>query len=208
MENNESPELIEQQMLETRQALTEKVARLESTVVDTMQSATSAVQNTVETVKDTMDNVKSAVEETVSSVKASVAETFDISSHVREHPWAMVGGAAAIGLLTGLFAFGRRENGSSKASEEMTERIVPRPVAARFESPREETKPKEPGLLDQLLDRARGELRKIGEEALDKLTQSLHQTVEQNVPRLIEDVQSRLGLAMNDRCENGRQRVG
>ena len=46
MENNESPELIEQRMQETRNSLTEKVAMLEDHVVGTVQTATSAVKDT------------------------------------------------------------------------------------------------------------------------------------------------------------------
>jgi hypothetical protein len=49
--DRESTELIKQDMNETRQSLTDKVAALEQHVVGTLHDATSAVQETVCTVK-------------------------------------------------------------------------------------------------------------------------------------------------------------
>jgi len=187
VENNESPELIEQRMRETRNSLTEKVAMLEEQVVDTVQSATSAVQNTVETVKDTVENVRTAMQDTVCTVKDTVRQTFDISGHVRAHPWAMVGGATAAGFLTGLFAFGRR--GESTDTGYRSYASTPPSSAASFRSA--SSTPSNPSWLDRLLERAGDELYKLGESALNQALTSLQQSVHQNVPRLIEDVQNR-----------------
>lgn len=187
MENNESPELIEQKMQATRNALTEKVALLEEQVVDTMQSATSAVQTTVESVKDTMENVKSVVSETVTTVKESVRDTLDISAHVRANPWAMVGGAALTGFATGLFLLGghrkemEREHGFSRVDRSPQ----PEPVRAVTDHSR-------PSWLDRLMERAGDELYKLGESALNQALASLQQQVHQGVPQLIEQVQQRL----------------
>lgn len=191
MENNESPELIEQRMQETRNSLTEKVSMLEDHVVGTVQTATSAVKDTVETVKDTVQDMKSAMTETVSSVKDTVKQTFDISSHVRDYPWAMVGGATALGFVTGLFVSGRRESSSGSGSTRAFEQ-VPRynaePMAA---APASQTSSR-PGWLDKLLERAGDELYKLGESALNQALTSLQQSVHQNVPKLIDNVQNRL----------------
>jgi ElaB/YqjD/DUF883 family membrane-anchored ribosome-binding protein len=91
--DHETPEVIEAQMAETRQSLTEKVAALEDSVVGTVQSATTAVSDTVQTVKD-------AVGETVEAVKSNVTNDLDFSHHVREHPWTAVGVAAFAGFVT------------------------------------------------------------------------------------------------------------
>jgi ElaB/YqjD/DUF883 family membrane-anchored ribosome-binding protein len=95
------PEVIRQQMQETRTALAEKLEALEQQVTDTVQEARSAVTETVETVRDvvhdTVDTVKDTVEETVNTVK----ETFDLTRQVERHPWAMVGGSVALGFVTG-----------------------------------------------------------------------------------------------------------
>src|SRR5713226_6434711 len=88
--DNEPEEVIKQQMLETRASLAEKLETLEQQVVGTVHSATSAVTDTVESVKD-------AVQHTVEAVK----DTFDLSHHVREHPWLMVGGSVTVGFAAG-----------------------------------------------------------------------------------------------------------
>jgi hypothetical protein len=84
------PEVIRQQMEETRTSLTEKIGLLEQQVVGTVQDATSAVAETVE-------NVMEAVTETVDTVK----DTLDVRLQVQRHPWAMFGGSVALGFLGG-----------------------------------------------------------------------------------------------------------
>ena len=99
--DNEPEEVIKQQMLETRASLAEKLDTLEQQVVGTVQSATTAVTDTVETVKDavqqTVELARSSVHNTVEAVK----ETFDVSHHVREHPWIMMAGSVALGYAGG-----------------------------------------------------------------------------------------------------------
>jgi len=99
--DNEPEEVIKQQMLETRASLAEKLETLEQQVVGTVQSATTAVTDTVESVKDavqeTVEMAKTSVYDTVEAVK----DTFDLSRHVREHPWLMVGGSVAVGFAGG-----------------------------------------------------------------------------------------------------------
>jgi len=99
MENE--TDVIRNQMLETRTSLTEKLEALQETVV-------TAVQGTTESVTETVQNVKEAVQETVSNVSETVQETvdtvkstFDISHQVEKHPWAMMGGAVALGYVGG-----------------------------------------------------------------------------------------------------------
>jgi ElaB/YqjD/DUF883 family membrane-anchored ribosome-binding protein len=88
---DDSPEVIRQQMEETRASLSEKLETLEQQVVETVHEAKAAVTDTVSTVKE-------AVHETVESVK----ETFDLSRQVQRHPWAMLGGSLALGYLSGM----------------------------------------------------------------------------------------------------------
>jgi len=92
MENE--PELIRDQMQETRTALTEKLEALESQVSGTVQNATVAVTETVEAVKNT-------VTDTVSTVKESVKDAFDLPGHIERHPWAAMLGSVAVGYLGG-----------------------------------------------------------------------------------------------------------
>jgi ElaB/YqjD/DUF883 family membrane-anchored ribosome-binding protein len=99
MENE--PEVIRQQMNETRASLAEKLETLEQQVVGTVQGATASVTETVENmrdaVKDTVASVQGSVRETVETVK----DTFDLSQAVYRHPWIAVGCSAAAGYFIG-----------------------------------------------------------------------------------------------------------
>src|SRR5205823_1346199 len=85
-----------------RASLTDKVAALEQQVLGTIQNASDTVSNIVETVKtavpETLHTVKDTLTESVQEVSEKMRSAFDLSHHTREHPWAMVGGAAAAAL--------------------------------------------------------------------------------------------------------------
>lgn len=100
--NEPNPDRIRQEMAATRSSLADKLETLEQKVTDTVTEATTAVADTVENVKDTVQSTVENVRGTVQSTVESVKETFNLSRHVEEHPWAMVGGAAALGFLGGL----------------------------------------------------------------------------------------------------------
>src|SRR3978361_1592779 len=106
--SDESPEVIEQQMQETRDSLTQKVNALETQVVDTLQNATTSVSDIVDQVKTAVPETLAGMKDTLSEVKASVRESLDVSQHTRERPWAMVGGAAALGFIAGMVLFRRK----------------------------------------------------------------------------------------------------
>lgn len=198
--DRESPDVIAQEMEETRSSLTGKVAALETHVVDTLQNATEAVSTTVEQVKSVVQDTLSSVKDTATDVKQSVTESmqtvtdrvgsaFDLSRHTREHPWAMIGGAGLVGFLTGVVVFGRSRQSHHRAAavhhHPVTYTSAAAPVAS-VRSPEPATPPrKTPGWLDDLLERAGNEVRKIGEEALAVAAASLKQSVQSEVPRLI-----------------------
>jgi len=110
MENE--PDLIRDQMQETRMALTDKLEALEKRVVSTVQDTTSTVAETVSTVKkaveDTVGTVKDTVQNTVDTVSgtmqqtvSTVKETFDLPRQVDRHPWLMLAGSVAAGFVAG-----------------------------------------------------------------------------------------------------------
>jgi len=88
MENEE--QLIREKMERTRESITDKLEVLENRIVGKVEQATAAVTDTASSVKD-------AIDDTATSVK----ETFDIGLQVDRHPWLMVGGAVAAGLVAG-----------------------------------------------------------------------------------------------------------
>src|SRR5262249_39701668 len=93
----EEPDVIRQQIDETRESLTEKLETLEGQVKDAVSTVTDTIETVKSTVENTVESVKSGVENTVETVKSSlsdtvdtVKETFDLSRHVDRHPWAAV----------------------------------------------------------------------------------------------------------------------
>jgi len=93
------PEVIRQQMEETRSGLQTKLETLEQQVKDTVQDATEAVSDTVDTVRDTVKETVETVKETVHDTVESVKETFNLSRHVQEHPWPAFACAALAGFV-------------------------------------------------------------------------------------------------------------
>src|SRR5437879_565808 len=102
--DNEPEEVIKHQMLETRASLAEKLETLEQQVVGTVQSATTAVTDTVESVKDAVQQTVEMAKESVTNTVEAVKDTFDLPRQVREHPWIMFAGSAAVGFAAGHLA--------------------------------------------------------------------------------------------------------
>jgi ElaB/YqjD/DUF883 family membrane-anchored ribosome-binding protein len=169
-------------------------------VQETVESVKSVVNETVTTVKETVGEVKGTVEESVSSVQEGVMHAFDVRHHVDEHPWLMVGGAAAAGFLTGLLVFREKGGGaglnlfSSPVFGHASYPPTPAPAAAparhfapeREEEPRREA-PKRPGWLDDLFDMAGQEVKKLGEAALASVVASLQRNINEGLPKLIDN---------------------
>jgi ElaB/YqjD/DUF883 family membrane-anchored ribosome-binding protein len=93
---HQDPAQIEEQIQETRSAITEKLEALEEQVRETVETARESVEETIST-------VKSSVESTVETVK----RTFDLELQVREHPLPMMAGSFLTGLAVGTL-FGHR----------------------------------------------------------------------------------------------------
>ncbi len=99
MENE--PEVIREQMLETRTALTEKLETLEEQVAATVKGTTESIAETVETVKEAVESTAQTISHTVENTVETVKETFDVRRQVEEHPWLIVGGAVVVGYVGG-----------------------------------------------------------------------------------------------------------
>jgi len=89
--------VIQQQMEETRSRLAEKLDQLTQQATGTVETVAETVTDTVETVSDTVQTVTETVQDTVQSVR----EMFDLPGQVDRHPWAMFGGAVALGYFAG-----------------------------------------------------------------------------------------------------------
>lgn len=205
------PEVIEQEMAETRSSLVGKIAALEQQVVATVQSATTAVQDTVQSVTNAVQDTTSSVRDSLLGVQDeakqavhgladTVKGAFDVSSHVRANPWPTVGAAAAAGFVTGLMVFGRATRelpGQMAAGSEPTP--VPPPYrpsyAAGFNAPEaapqaapQSNPPRRPSWMDELLGRAGQEIVKLGELALSKAVAQARTAIDQQVPKLVDNL--------------------
>jgi ElaB/YqjD/DUF883 family membrane-anchored ribosome-binding protein len=100
----DEPEVIQQELDETRHALAEKLGAIGEkitgtveTVTDTVENVTETVENTVEAVTDTVEAVGETAQETVEAVK----HAFNIPEQVKAHPWLWFGGSIVVGFLGG-----------------------------------------------------------------------------------------------------------
>lgn len=91
----DTPEVIRQQMAETRSQLSDKLESLESQVSETVQSTGSAVNATVGAVQETVESVTGAVQDAMKSV----SNAFDVGSQISRHPWLVLGGSVVLGYL-------------------------------------------------------------------------------------------------------------
>ena len=91
----DTPEVIRQQMEETKSQLSHKLESLEHQVSETVQSTGSAVNATVGAVQETVETVTGAVQDAMKSV----SNVFDVGQHINKHPWLVLGGAVVLGYL-------------------------------------------------------------------------------------------------------------
>ena len=89
----DTPELLQEQMKETKSQLSDKLESLEQQfhVSDTVQTTRSAVAATAEAVQATAATVTGAMQ--------SVSDAFDVRRQISQHPWIVLGGAAALGYV-------------------------------------------------------------------------------------------------------------
>ncbi len=111
------PDVIRQEMAETRASLTDKIEALENQVMGTVQEATAAVSSTVENVKEAVQETVGTVKETVAGTVEGVKEAFDLNLQVDRHPWLMMTASAGIGFGVGLLLGGSRRHHPRMARE-------------------------------------------------------------------------------------------
>jgi len=165
------------EIIRTRTAMAEKLEQLEARIQDTVVEAKAAVLDVVDNVKDTAEDF---VERT--------RRTLDPVYQTQQHPWAMIGAAAAAGYLLARLGAGEsvRGNGALRTGEypgtpeeEAARRVSP--IASRVSQWQQAMVE---GLTDQVQDelsRVKGALvvvgrtflRDMAKQALAMLTESL-----------------------------------
>jgi ElaB/YqjD/DUF883 family membrane-anchored ribosome-binding protein len=82
---------------ETVSSVTESVANVTEAMEGTVQAVAESVSGTVESVKDTMSAMGEKASETVEAVK----QAFNLPEQIRQRPWLWVGGSVAVGFIAG-----------------------------------------------------------------------------------------------------------
>jgi ElaB/YqjD/DUF883 family membrane-anchored ribosome-binding protein len=189
---DKTPEQIEREMEQTRESLTEKVAALENQVLGTVQSAADTLTDTVAAVKSMVSEAPAAVSDTfkhaAEAVSESVRNTFDITSRVRNHPWAAVGSAALLGCIASWLLTGRRgsTNGyAPSARGAAPEAAASVPTAARAAEAA-------PGLLDDLWGMIGAQGKELARSAFESVSAAIKQNIQETAPKLVSDAASRL----------------
>jgi len=169
---------LQDDMVHTREAISEKVAALESQVLGTIQSAADTVTNTVDAVKEAVAAAPSAVSETMKQTVAAVKESvssFRVLGCVDSHPWASMGTA----VLAGFF-LGRRS--SSGPARRVTAPMAAASVAAAPVT----AAARKPGLVSEVCGMAGRELRQLAEEAIRSFAQTAKQTIQSRMPEVVD----------------------
>jgi hypothetical protein len=172
------PDVIRQQIDETRESLTDKLETLEGHVKQTVASVTDVVDTVKTKVEDTVQAVTSSVEHTVETVK----RTFNIPEQVQKHPYGMTGGALLAGAALGWLA-GRTWSAQRPRLRGRMSRPAP-----RFESTpggyevAGGAAPSRPGFLASLLEPVAGEFDKIKATAIGALMGMVRDAVQHAVP--------------------------
>jgi ElaB/YqjD/DUF883 family membrane-anchored ribosome-binding protein len=179
------PEVIRQDIEQTRSALTEKLETLEEEVMGT-------VRNAKETVEETIENVTETVQETVETVQ----RTFDLEYQMQQRPWVLIGGSVVAGVAAGFLADSLR---ARVTSWEDSSRTVPPPGpskaygATAFRSPQQEFAPpprrEGPSFFQSLLGRFDKEIGMVKELAIGYAAGVLRDMVKEALPAVKEQVQ-------------------
>ena len=164
------PDVIRQQIEETRSSLTEKLEALEAEVKGTVQSA-----------------------------KETVKRTFDIPYQVDRHPWAMLGLSFVSGIVAGALVGGRVSTERriarrmSEASREPPERAETTPAAAWSRVTHDGQA--RPGFVDRLTHQLGDELEKAKDLAIDTMVGVVSDVVRKSIPALgqaVEELMTRV----------------
>jgi len=178
------PEVIRQDIEQTRSALTEKLETLEGEVRDTYQSAKESVEETIE-------NVTETVQETVETVQ----RTFDLQYQMQQRPWVLIGGSVAAGVAAGFVLNNLRPRATPRDD---SARYVPtssRPVdqgggafgsqQAQYTPPRNEG----PSFFQSLFGRFDKEIGMVKEMAIGYAAGVLRDMIKEALPAVKERVQ-------------------
>jgi ElaB/YqjD/DUF883 family membrane-anchored ribosome-binding protein len=185
-----TPEQIQAEMAQTRESLTEKVSALETQVVGTVQTAADTLTGTVESVKSFITTAPGAVTDTVKQaadvVSEKMKEVFDISGHVRAHPWTAVGVSTGLGFLTGLLIFRDRHPPLGYSDDVAPPAYLGAPTPTTVSPPAAPPAPSRPGMFDEFLSMLGRKFREVAENVINTAGEAVNRNVSAGVPKLVD----------------------
>lgn len=195
-------ELIQQQMGQTRAALSEKLETLENKVLVTVSTTTDTVAQTVNevgtTVRETTQDVRTIVHETLTSVR----DAFDVSRQVDRHPWLMMCGSVIAGYVGGLL-LDRLERGRmpSLPSLPRAEGLLPQDAEVRRRLDSDQPARRAPAFLMALADTFAPEVEKLKSAAVglalgafrDRLHESVPPNMREDFVQMMDRITAKLG---------------
>lgn len=203
---DQEPDVIRQDIEQTRESLTDKLEVLEHEVKETIADAKDTVTGTIESAKQTVEDITSNVKETVQETVDTVKRTLDLPRQVDQHPWGMMGGSMMAGFLAGYFLPGSRQmdRWGHRLAQAAAPRAAPRPETLsrpNGQAQQPAAANTGPGFLDKLLDQFEPEVNRVKEMAIgtmvgllrDWVTQALPASLAPKVEELMNQTTSKLG---------------
>ena len=102
---------IKQNIVETRDAMSEKIERIENHIYKAMEGPKSAIDTVmwnIDRFKDALEETKLAMDQSIVRINQAVDETLvrvnstaDLLGQVKQDPWIMVGSAILMGYVIG-----------------------------------------------------------------------------------------------------------
>jgi ElaB/YqjD/DUF883 family membrane-anchored ribosome-binding protein len=175
------PDVIQNEIEETRSALTEKLSALEGEIRGTVVEAK-------ETVEDTICTVKETVQDTVQTVK----QTFDLEYQTQRHPWVMLGGSVVAGFVVGRLLLGPRSSLAGTLAEPSTGGGFPAP---RHNGNGFTAAPSKPSLLNRITDQFGDELREVKEIAIGAAMGVARDLIKRAIPVLAPQIEKVINSA-------------
>jgi ElaB/YqjD/DUF883 family membrane-anchored ribosome-binding protein len=171
-------------------------------VKETVQEAKAAVTGTVESVKETVETTVETVKEKVEGTVETVKQTLDITTYVDKYPWAMLGGAVALGCILGRISRSRDQNGAMRNGHEHSPASngdgVLSPAITQQETalPAGESATAEGSLVRELAHKFEPELQEIKSLAIGAVGALVRDVVKESVPEplapQLEDIINRV----------------
>jgi ElaB/YqjD/DUF883 family membrane-anchored ribosome-binding protein len=152
---DKKPDVIREQIEETRDSLTDKIEDLEEHVKESIHDVTHVMDHTA-------DSVKSGLHERIVSVRRA----FNLPHQVRARPWLTLSCAALAGAALGYVLTRPREGRSHPSTQPFETGSSSPPLPAETARVAESNGKHEPGVLTRAIDSFRPELEQVKEVAL------------------------------------------